>query len=218
MLSPVSSAGSAVRPMSLSRSCWCTLLGLVVLLGSLGGCSTVREVSNLRKVQFAIDRVSQPRLVGIDVSQFESYEDLRPTDVLRFGSALADGELPLAFTLHLDATNPESNDANARLTKMDWTLLLEDKETVSGRFQREVVLPPGTPKDIGIDIELDLVRFFDDNLRGLINLASAIAHSEPPQTVQLRVQPTVRTSFGRFQYPSPITVMSKEVGHSASQQ
>ena len=203
--------------MCSSRSHWCALLALVILVGSLGGCTAVREVANLRKVQFAIDRVANPQLAGIDISKFESYEDLRATDVLRLGSALSDGKLPLVFTLHLEATNPQSNDANARLTEMDWILLLEDKETVSGRFQQEVVLPPGEPTDIGLNIELDLARFFDENLPSLVNLASAIAQDKPPQTVKLQVQPTVRTAFGRFQYPSPITVVSKEVGRSPPQ-
>ncbi|MFB6273757.1 MAG: hypothetical protein ABEL51_12765 [Salinibacter sp.] len=188
------------------------MLCLGVLLGSLGGCTTVRQVANLRKVQFSIDRVSRPRLAGIDISAFESYKDLRSTDVLRLGSALSEGKLPLAFTLHLDAKNPQSNGVRARLIEMDWTLLLENKETVSGRFEQEVVLPPGTSKDIGVDIKLDLVRFFDENLRGLVNLASAIVHNQSPQSVKLRVQPTVRTAFGRFKYPSPITVMSSERG------
>jgi len=201
-----------------SRSGWCVVLSVVLLGGSLGGCTAFREVANLRKVQFTIDRVSGARLAGIDLKKFESYEDLRGTDILRLGSSLSEGELPLAFTLHLEATNPETNDVNARLTEMDWTLLLEDKETVSGRFQREVVLPPGTPKDIGIGLELNLVRFFDENLRGLVNLASAIAHDAPPQTLKLRVQPTIQTDFGRVKYPSPITVVRREVGQSDRQQ
>jgi hypothetical protein len=95
---------------------------------------------------------------------------------------------------------------------MDWTLILEEKETVSGRFGREVVLPPGEPKDVSLQVELDLVRFFDDNLQGLVNLASAISGDAPPQTIKLRVQPTVNTTYGPVRYPSPITVVSKDVG------
>jgi len=181
------------------------------------GCTAFREVANLRKVQFSINRVAQPRLAGIDLSEAQSYDDLRATDVLRLGSALSNGTLPLSFTLHLDAENPSSNSVNARLTQMDWTLLLEDKETVSGRFEREVVLAPGEPTDVPFDVELDLVRFFDDNLQGLVDLAAAISGDAPPQTLKLRVQPTVNTRLGPFQYPSPITVVSKSVGDGSGQ-
>ncbi|MEF8815300.1 MAG: hypothetical protein V5A20_03700 [Salinibacter sp.] len=203
--------------MLVMYSRWPLILGIGVLLMAVTGCTAVREVANLRKVQFAIDRVGQPRLAGVDVSRVQSYDDLRTTDILRLGSALSDGSLPLSFTLHLDAENPSSNSVNARLTQMDWTLLLEDKETVSGRFEREVVLPPGEPKGVPFDVELDLVRFFDDNLQGLVDLATAVGGEAPPRTIKLRVQPTVNTRFGPFQYPSPITVVSKDVGGESQQ-
>jgi hypothetical protein len=199
------------------KSFWLALFGAGLLVSSIAGCTALREVSNLRKAQFAIDRISNPRLAGMDLFGFESYEDLGTTDVLRLGSSLSDGELPMAFTVNLEATNPSSNSANVRLTAMDWTLLLEDKETVAGRFEREVILPPGEPKSVAVQVELDLVRFFEDNLRGLVNLASAIVQNEPPQTVKLRVQPTVNTALGPIEYPSPITVVSKRIGRDESQ-
>lgn len=199
------------------KSLWLALLGAGLLASSITGCTALREVSNLRKAQFAIDGVSNPRLAGVDLDGLESYQDLRTTDVLRLGSSLSEGALPMALTLNLEITNPSSNSANARLTAMDWTLLVEEEETVAGRFKQEVVLPPGEPKDVPLQVELDLVRFFDDNLRGLVDLASAIVQNEPPQTVKLRVQPTVNTSIGPIEYPSPITVVSKRVGRDASQ-
>lgn len=199
------------------KSLWLALLGAGLLASSITGCTALREVSNLRKAQFAIDGVSNPRLAGVDLDGLESYQDLRTTDVLRLGSSLSEGALPMALTLNLEITNPSSNSADARLTAMDWTLLVEEEETVAGRFKQEVVLPPGEPKDVPLQVELDLVRFFDDNLRGLVDLASAIVQNEPPQTVKLRVQPTVNTSIGPIEYPSPITVVSKRVGRDGSQ-
>lgn len=196
---------------------WYVLLATGLLVMSIVGCATLREVSNLRKVNFQIERVSQTRLAGVDITNLQSYDELRSADVLRLGAALSEGELPLSFVLHIRATNPAPNNVDARLTEMDWTLLLEEKETVSGRFNREVVLPPGNPKDISLQIELDLVRFFDDNLQGLVNLASALAGDAPPQTLKLRVQPTVDTALGPLQYPSPITVVSEEVGGTTRQ-
>jgi len=68
---------------------------------------------------------------------------------------------------------------------------------------------------VPVDVEVDLVRFFDDNLQGLVDLAAAIDGDAPPQTLKLRVQPTVDTRLGPLQYPSPITVVSKNVGGGA---
>jgi hypothetical protein len=179
----------------------------------LTSCQTLRELRSLKDVEFRIDRATNARLAGVNLSQMDSYSDLGGTDVARLASAFSQGELPLSFTLHVEATNPESNTVSARLTQMDWTLLLNDQETVSGVFDREVELAPGTPTDVPVDIKLDLARFFNDNLQGLVGLASSVGGEGPPTNVQLRVQPTVRTSIGPIQYPEPITVVSRDVGN-----
>jgi hypothetical protein len=190
-----------------------SIVGLCLLgLGVFASCQTLREVSNLKDVKFRIDRVEDARLAGVSLEQVQSYRDLGGMDVTRLGSALSQGELPLSFTLHVEATNPENNRLNARLTQMDWTLLLEDRETISGVFQREVVLPPGAPTDVPVNVELDLVEFFDENLRGLVDLATAISGDGPPQNVKLEVQPTIQTRLGPMQYPKPIIVVSEDVG------
>lgn len=189
-------------------------LGLIGLL-SVGACTTLREVANLSKVDFQIDRVSEARLAGVNVQRVRSFEDLSTRDVLRLGASLSEDTLPLSFTLHVEATNPASNDVDARLARMDWTLLLEDQETLSGTFDREVVLSPGEPTGIPIGLELDLVRFFDDNLQGLVDLALAVGGDGPPQNVKLRVQPTINTRLGPIRYPSPITVVSEDVGQQS---
>lgn len=185
-------------------------LGMVVL--TFSGCTAFREVANLRNVDFRIDRVSQGQLAGVNIENIESYRDLSASDIARLSASLADQEMPLSFVLHLEATNPSENETNARLTEMDWTLLLEDKETVSGTFDREIVLKPGDPQDVPIDIELDLIRFFDDNLRGLVELASAVGGEGPPQNLKVQVQPTIQTPLGPIRYSSPVTVVSQDVG------
>lgn len=195
-----------------------TLFVVVSVLGvalAVSSCTALREVTNLRTVDFAIDRVAQPRLAGINIDGVRSYEDIGASDMLRLSASIADGALPLSFRLHLDAENPPSNEMNARLTQMDWTLLLNEEETVSGTFDREVVLPPGEPTDVPIDIELDLVRFFDNDLRELVDLALAVGGRGEAQNVKLRARPTIRTSVGPIRYPGEITIVNRDVGASS---
>ena len=192
--------------------CRTTFLLVLLVAGSLSGCQTLREVSNLKDVRFRIDRVTDAQLAGISLDQVQSYDDLGGMDVARLGSALAKGRLPLSFTLHVEATNPESNTLNARLTKMDWTLLLEDRETVSGVFDREVVLRPGAPTDVPVNMQLDLAELFDENLQQLVALATSVGGEGQPTNVKLKVQPTIQTRLGPMRYPSPITVVSEDVG------
>ncbi|MFO8098451.1 MAG: hypothetical protein R6T83_02380 [Salinibacter sp.] len=190
------------------------LLLVALFLTAMGavGCQTLREVAQLRKVAFQIDRVSNAELSGIDLREVRSYQDLGGVQLARLASNVSNGRLPLSFTLHLEGTNPEDNSVNARLTEMDWTLLLQDKETISGTTDREHVLSPGTPTDIPLELSVNLLDFFDENLQGLVELAAAFGEEAPPATVELRMRPTIRTSLGPIRYPEPITVTRRSVG------
>jgi hypothetical protein len=188
------------------------LLG-VLLLVFASGCQTLREVANLRNVSFALDRVGDASLAGIDLQRVRSYEDLSAGDVLRLTQAVSRNELPLSFTLHLNAENPPENDVQARLVTMDWTLLVDEQETISGVFDDTIVLPPGEPRDVPIPMRIDLVDFFDRGAQDLIELALAITgQNGAPKRIQLRATPTIDTAIGPIRYPRPIVIADEEVG------
>src|SRR5690606_12495031 len=131
---------------------------------------------------------------------------LNPLDAGRVAVALGRGELPLAFTLHVGAQNPSDNPP-ARLVSLDWTLFVEDRETVSGIFNDDRLIAPGTTADLPITIQLDLVQFFGTNSRDLVNLALNLAGAGgSPARLRLEAQPTVHTEFGPIRYPGRISI------------
>lgn len=190
-----------------------SVVTLFMALFVLTGCQTLREFAALRNVTFNLDRLSEVRLAGIDIQHVRSYSDLRVTDVLNLTQAVARKELPLVFTLHVNAENPQENSVAARLFKLDWTLLLDDTETISGVMDTELELPPGQPQTFPVNIQLDLVQFFDRNARDLFELAQALGGQQGVSTrVQLRATPTISTAIGPIRYPQPITIVSQSVG------
>lgn len=189
---------------------------LLLLVFALPSCTALNEIANLRNVDFDFGGTDDEYLAGIDLNRVRSYNDLRATDIARLGAAVATQELPLRFTLHLDATNPADNPANARLVQFDWTLFLDGTETVSGTYNQPRVITPGMTADIPVDIELDLVRFFGNNLRDLVELGLAVA-GESSQSTEIRValRPTIETPLGPMRYPGAINV-SARVGGGAT--
>jgi hypothetical protein len=188
------------------------LSGLAALV-SLGGCATLQQIAALRDVDFSIDRVANAQLAGIDLSRVRSYSDLSAADAGRLALAVSQRDLPMSFDVHLRALNPEDNSVDARLVRMDWTLLLQDRETLSGTFADETVLPRGVPVDVPIGVSLDLIDFFEGSARDLFDLAMDVAgRGGEPTAVTLRAVPTVDTALGPIRYPRPITIMSREVG------
>jgi hypothetical protein len=189
-------------------------IGLFSLLGlTVWGCASLQQFAALRSVDFSLDRVSNPRLAGIDLGQIRSYGDLGFADAARLALAVTQENLPMDFQLHLRAENPAENATEARLMRMDWTLFLQDRETLSGVFEEEVLLPPGQPRDVPIRMSLDLMEFFEGSAQDLLELALSIAgRGGVPQEVALRASPVVDTPLGPIRYPTPITILSGGAG------
>jgi hypothetical protein len=180
---------------------------------TLGGCATLQQIAALRDVDFSVDRISDLRLAGIELSGVRSYGELGVADAGRLALAVSQRELPMDFRLHLTAENPADNSVDARLVRMDWTLLLQGRETLSGVFAEETLLPRGQPTDVPITISLDLIDFFEGSARDLLDLALNLSgRGGAPTQVTLRATPTVDTALGPIRYPQPITIVSREVG------
>lgn len=194
-------------------------LRLVALSGALlavGGCATLQQLAALRDVDFALDRVARLSLAGIDLDEKRSYGDLGITDVARLTLALSRNELPLSFDLLVRGENPTENGTDARLVRFAWTLLLEDRETVSGVFDDEVVFSPGVPATFPLTISLDLLDFFEGSAQDLGELALSLAgEGGSPKNVAIRAVPTINTALGPIQYPGTITILSAEIGDDA---
>ena len=183
------------------------------LLFLAGGCATLQQMAALRQVDFTLERVAQLRLAGVDLDRVRSYSDLTVTDVARLTLALSDDRLPLEFSLMVQGENPADNEVAARLVRFDWTLLLEDRETVSGVFDQEVVFQPGQPTTFPLRVQLDLLEFFDGNARDLAELALSLAdQGGEPKNVALQAVPTIQTALGPIRYPGTLTIVSGEVG------
>ena len=189
------------------------LLPTLGLVAALSGGATLQQIAALRSVDFSVDRVSNVRLAGVDLSGVRSYRDLGIADIGRLTLAVSQGRLPMDFRLHLTAHNPVDNAADARLVRMDWTLLLQGKETISGLLADETLLRRGQPTDVPIAMNLDLIDFFEGSAQDLVELALSLSgQGGSPTEVTLRATPVVDTALGPIRYPRPITIVSREIG------
>ena len=198
--------------MSPVRS-WFALAMLGASALATSSCATLQEIVALRNVDFSLDRVSDLRLAGIDLARIRTYDDLSFTDAGRLVLAVSQKRLDMDFQLHLLAENPADNTTDARLVKLDWILLIQDRETLTGVFDGDVRLPPGEPTDVPITIRMNLVEFFDGSAQDLVELAlSLVGQGGEPKEVALRASPVVETPIGPIRYPQPITILSRRVG------
>lgn len=179
-------------------------LGLLVLV-LVSGCATLRQVRALQHVAFSLTGASESTLAGVPIESTRSFDDLSTLQVARLAAALAQGTLPFKTVLQVRASNPSDN-VQARLLKLDWTLFLNDQKTVSGKLDQEYVLPPGEPVTVPVPVQLDLLEFFNDNLQQLVDLALAATGEGGPQKIRLEATPSIQTPLGPIRYPEPIRI------------
>ena len=146
-------------------------------------------------------------VAGVDLDRVAQSRSLGVTDLARLTAAAATGSVPLRFTLNVDAENPSENATAAQLVQLDWTLFLNDTETVSGIYNDDRLIQPGATTVLPIAMELDLVRFFGRNVGDLSNLIVNLAGGGgSPSDIRLEARPTIQTSLGPIRYPGTISI------------
>jgi hypothetical protein len=171
------------------------------------GCAAVNEMASLRQVDFRYDRISDPEIAGLPLASLTAYDQLSIVDVGRLALAIAAKDVPLDITVHVVGRNPETNETTARLMRLDWTYLVDDDPIVSGQMAREIVFPPGDPRDLPLDVRFNLVEVFGTDGKVLFDTALVLSGQRTStKKVTLRLAPTIETALGPIRYPVPITL------------
>jgi hypothetical protein len=193
------------------RASWRILAAVLLVLAA--GCASLQQIAALRQVDFSLAGVQNGRLAGVRLSGISSYRDLSATDLGRIALAVAQKDLPLEFQVDVRGDNPTDNNVTARMVSLAWSLVLNDKETISGVLDTTLHFPPGQPTVFPMRMRLNLLQFFDGPAQGLVDLAASLAGvSADPTRVAIRAVPTIETPLGRINYPTPITIVSRTVG------
>ena len=183
------------------------LVCVAATLGAIGGCAGLRETVALRQVDFRYDRISDPAIAGLPLSKLTDYGDLSIVDVGRLALAVAAKDVPLDITVHLNGTNPETNNTTARLVRLDWTYLVDDREIITGRLAQEFVFPPGRPTDLPLGVRFNLIDFFGNDGKVLFDTALVLSGQRTStRRATLRLTPTIDSPLGPIRYPVPITL------------
>lgn len=185
-------------------------------------CSTLKQtfktINNLKSLQFKLKEVNNFNLNNISISNKKSLTDFSIKDGLILGNAYKNNQLPVSFDLIVLVQNPNSNNVDGKeslpitLTNLDWDLYLEDKKTISGVFSENITIDNNNTKEIPININLDLMRFYNDkSYEQIINLVLNLGGiGNKPSMLKLDAKPTFKTKLGNIPYPGRINIIDKE--------
>jgi len=171
-------------------------------------CQQINQMSNFLKCEFRIGSVQNTHLAGINVQEIRSISDLNLIDAGRLTAAYAQGSLPLTMTLNIDAKNPNNN--QAAMNRMEWILMIEGKELVTGVLNDKVSLSPnGGTSTIPLSIQADLKKIMSNNsTQENINLGLGLIDNgnKPSKKLSLKIKPSIMIGNLNIPYPGYITV------------
>lgn len=180
------------------------------------GCTAIDAISNISRLQFKLGSINNFSLAGVNLSNKNSIGDFSVSDVLNLTQGFANNNLPARFTLNVLAKNPNtpggSQNTTSAVTRMDWKLLVDNKQTISGVMDSEIIVPgTGQTANIPIAMTLDLMDFFNNlGYEGVIKLALALGGvSGSPARVTLKAIPAMKV-FGVFFSGQEVTIVDTQ--------
>lgn len=195
------------------------LLAIALLIPACASLKSISDaLTNLGKLQFKLNNVTNMRVNGIDISRLNSKSNLGFADAARLAAVVAQGQLPVDFTLNVLALNPNNGSGGTQATplflrKMDWTLLIDERTTISGSMNQRLEIPGnGQSTTIPLTLSLDVFKFFKDKgYEDVANMLFAIGGaSGSASRLKLTARVTVETPLGMFEYPNELTIVDRQ--------
>ena len=182
---------------------------LMILLASISmnSCNFLKEITTLGKCEFRMTTLEDPEIAGVDVSQIRSFTDLNFVDMGIISASILKGDLPLSFTLNVEARNP--NPAMAALNSLEYLAFIDDVEVARGNLDRRIEIPAnGGVTSIPLRLNTDLIDILKkDSRQALVNFGLNLADAgNQPTRVSIKVKPTILVGAMEINYPGYFTV------------
>jgi LEA14-like dessication related protein len=149
-----------------------------------------------------MESLKNPAVAGINVSNIKSFSDFSFLQAGKITTAYLGGNIPLDFTLNIEAKNP--NTTVARMAQFDWIVNIDDIQIATGTNHSEYVIPGNDGKTlIPLKISVNLLDVINkDSKDALVNFGLNLADaSDKPSRVSLQIKPTVYVGSMPVTYP-----------------
>ena len=192
-------------------------ISIISMIFLLTSCSVYETMVNLSRLKFKLGNVNNLTLNGINISNKKSISDFNAVELLKLTSVITSGELPVSFTLNVEAKNPNDGSGgypktDATLKAFPWKLEIDNVETISGNIGSPVSVPgTGDVTNIPLTMNLDLIEFFGNKgLDNLVNLALALGGQQGSSSkLTLYATPTVSSPLGDIKYPGELKIVDQ---------
>ena len=184
------------------------LIGFVAIFSACNVAQQLAGVYNMTQCKFDFKSLSGLTIDGINLSDVNSISALNPLNLAKLVSAFSSssGSLPLNFTLNLNVTNP--NPQQALLNGLSYILELDGVQMNTGTIQQQIeVAGNGStvlPLNLGFDAKQASSGQSLESLKNLIFNFAGIGGN--PSNVTFKIKPNFTIGGNTFSVPAYIPV------------
>jgi len=180
---------------------------VLIILFILNSCSTLRELISFTKCEFRLKSVEKVSLAGVNMKNKQSLSDFGFGDLTSVTQSVIRGNIPLKFSVNLEAKNPNSQ--TAAIDKIEWIAYVDDSEIVRGMLNERITVPANNGQtDIPLHFQIDLEKISNSSTaKSLVNLALSFTNlGDYNSRLTLKIKPTVTIAAFAIDYPGYIQI------------
>jgi hypothetical protein len=180
---------------------------ICLFLVILPACQTLQMMQNFAKCEFRLAQLSNISALGIDMTGKRSFSDFSLLDAGKIVQALAGNQFLLNFVANVEVRNPNAEPAG--LNRMDWILMVDNKEVLNGTLNQAVNVPANNGTAVmPLNLSIDLKKIFANQGRDeTLSLAFDLAQQGNNTTrLMLRVRPYINIGGAEIAYPGYLNI------------
>ena len=187
--------------MNIKKTIFACLL-IAVLMASCDVVNQINQTAQLAKCKFNLAGLSNVTVSGISIESNMKVSNLNAVQALQITQAVARKSLPVTFNVGVKVDNPNSKTAG--MNRMDYILMLDGKEMITGAFSEKISIPGGSTQTVAVPITVDLFKVFsNENSDAIVNIAMKLGGNKTnPSKLSMKLKPYVEVGGRSLSYPN----------------
>ena len=181
--------------------------GLVFFFQSCSVLEQMQEYQRFIKCNFSLSNIEVLEIGQVDLSSLKDKGDISMLDMISITNQLFSGEFPAKLSVNLKAANNDIQTAS--IAGLDWKILMEGQEMVSGLVDREVVVPAQSSSTFPVIVQVDLIKLLRSESLPTI-MAFAFGNNQYEEIsklgAEIKIKPYYKTKSGIEKYPGYLTI------------
>lgn len=179
-----------------------TSIFLVCLL-IFSTCSILQQAKTLSNCTFDFAGVKHFKIANVSLYKINNINDINLSDATQILTALSKKKTDLSFDVIIKGNNP--NKKAASIDKLEYIILLENQEIISGELNEKFIIPAYGSSLISINANIDALKILNvKTLKNVYVLYQNISgnNSEKKSKISIKIKPTINN----YSFPSFITI------------